>query len=132
MPRPRNPANEAHRAEQERYRDRLRAARKPEAPPVDWAVAAAFALALARLRETGQSNAVLESVVADSKTILLGDGYSPNEAVRKLMARLLFRDDLESLRKITSKPTKGSSSPHYSSFKKRIPTNSHSEDGGPA
>lgn len=132
MPRPRNPANEVHRAEQERYRNRLKAARKPEAPPVDWAVAAAFALALSRLRETGQSNAVLESVVADSKAILLGDGYSPNEAVRKLMSRLLYRDDLESLKAITTKPTSGRSSPHYFSFKKRGSTVSRSEAGDAA
>lgn len=132
MPRPRNPANEAHRAEQERYRDRLKAARKPEAPPVDWAVAAAFALALARLRETGQSNAVLESVVADSKAILLGDGYSPNEAVRKLMSRLLYRDDMESLKALTTKPKDSRSSTHYFALQKRGNRVSRSEDAGAA
>lgn len=132
MPRPRNPAKEAHRAEQERYRKRLREARKPEAPPVDWAVAAAFALALSRLRETGQSNAVLESVVADSKAILLVDGYSPNEAVRKLMSRLLYRDDLEELKDITTPPSTGRSSPHYFPLQKRRSTVSHSEGGGAA
>ncbi len=132
MPRPRNPANEAHRAEQERYRDRLKAARKPEAPPVDWAVAAAFALALSRLRDTGQSSPVLESVVADSKAILLGDGYSPNHAVRKLMSRLLYRDDLEALKTIATKPATGLSSPHYFVRQKRGNRVSRSEDAGAA
>ncbi|MEE9985192.1 hypothetical protein [Agrobacterium pusense] len=129
MPRPRNPANEAHRAEQERYRDRLKAARKPEAPLVDRAIAAAFALALSRLREAGQSNPVLEEVVTDSKALLLKDGYAPNEAVRKLMARLLYRGDLRSLEKRTAELTKRRFSPHYSSVEKRISTSSRSDEG---
>lgn len=129
MPRPRNPANEAHRAEQERYRDRLKAARKPEATPVDRAIAAAFALALSRLREAGQSNPALEEVVTDSKALLLKDGYAPNEAVRKLMARLLYRGDLRSLEKRTAELTKGRFSPHYSSVEKRISTSSRSDEG---
>lgn len=129
MPRPRSPEKEAHRADQERYRKRLQEVRKPEAPPVDRAIAAAFALALSRLREAGQSNPLLEAVVADSKALLLRDGYAPNEAVRKLMARLLYRSDLRSLEKRTAELTRGRFSPHYSSVQKRISTSSRSDDG---
>jgi hypothetical protein len=129
MPRRRNPENETHRAEQERYRKRMREARKPEAPPVDRAIAAAFALALSRLREAGQSNPVLEAIVTDSKALLLKDGYAPKEAVRKLMARLLYRGDLRSLEKRTAELTKGRFSPHYSSVQKRISTSSRSDEG---
>lgn len=132
MPRPRNPENEAHRAAQERYRRRLKDARKPEAQPVDWAVAAAFAIALARLREEGQASSVLEAVVVDSKSILLGDGYSANEAVRKLMARLLFRDDLPTLTDLTARPADDGRSPHYFAFQKRDSLNSRSENRGTA
>lgn len=128
LPRPRNPDKEAHRAAQERYRRRLKDARKPEAQPVDWAIAAAFSVALARLREGGRSSSVLEAVVADSKSILLGDGYSANEAVRKLMARLLFRDDLPTLKGVTAKPADDGRSPHYFALQKRDSRNSRSEE----
>lgn len=101
MPRPRSPLTEAHRSAQERYRLRLKEIRRPEAQSVDWAVTAAFAVALSRVREGGESNPLIETIVADSKAILLGDGYAPNEVVRKLMARLLFRDDLATLTDLT-------------------------------
>lgn len=127
MPRPRNPENEAHRAAQERYRLKLKEARRPEAQPADWAVAAAFALALFRLREEGQSNSAFETVVADSKAILVGDGYSTKEAVRKLMARLLFRSDLETLAHLTARPAESSPSPRYSMLQKRRIRNPRSE-----
>lgn len=97
MPRPRNSWNEKQRAAQERYRARLREIRRPEAPRVDGAVAAAFALALARLRGAGERNTALETIIADAKRLLIDAGYAPNEAVRKLMSRLLYRAGLEPL-----------------------------------
>lgn len=97
MPRPRNSVNEKQRAAQERYRARLRIIRRPEAPRVDGAVAAAFAVALARVRGTDERSATLEAIIADAKELLIAAGYAPNEAVRKLMSRLLYRDDLEPL-----------------------------------
>lgn len=97
MARPRNPRNECHRAAQERYRMRLREIRRPEAPRVDGAVAAAFAVALARLRGAGARSAALETIIADAKELLIDAGYAPNEAVKKLMTRLLYRDDLAPL-----------------------------------
>ncbi|UWU23017.1 hypothetical protein N2601_08745 [Rhizobium sp. CB3060] len=103
MPRRRNPVNEKQRAAQERYRARLRDIRRPEAPRVDGAVAAAFAVALARVRGTGERSAALETIIADSKALLIDAGYAPNEAVRKLMSRLLYRDDLEPLDAATRK-----------------------------
>ncbi|WP_142627975.1 hypothetical protein [Rhizobium sp. P007] len=105
MPRPRNSWNEKQRAAQERYRARLREIRRPEAPRVDGAVAAAFAIALARLRGMGERNATLEAIIADSKTLLIAAGYAPNEAVRKLMSRLLYRDDLEPLDAAARRPS---------------------------
>ncbi|TAX30758.1 MULTISPECIES: hypothetical protein [Rhizobium] len=97
MPRPRNSRNESHRAAQERYRSRLREIRRPEAPRVDGAVAAAFAVALARVRGTGERSAIIEAIIADAKELLIAAGYAPNEAVKKLMMRLLFRHDLAPL-----------------------------------
>lgn len=97
MPRPRDARNESRRVAQERYRSKLREIRRPEAPRVDGAVAAAVAVALARLRANGERNAALETVIADSKSILIVAGYAPREAVRKLMSRLLYREDLEPL-----------------------------------
>jgi len=128
MPRPRNPAKEAHRAEQERYRKRLKEARKPEAPQVDGALAAAFAVVLGRFRSAEKSDPVLETVIEASKAILIEAGFAPNEAVRKLMGRLLFRDDLDSLNVITKKPPKGEASPHYFRFGKRHSQVSLSEE----
>lgn len=130
MPRPRTPEGEAHRAEQERYRQRLRARRTPEAPKVDGAVAAAVAAALARLREDGKSDPALESVIAGSKAILQNEGYAPGEAVKKLRSRLLFRADLETLKEITTRPSKGRSSPRYSEFQNRYSSISRSDAGG--
>lgn len=130
MPRSRNPKKEAHRAAQERYRLKLKEARKPEAQPVDWAIAAAFAVTLSRLRERGQSNSMLETVVTDSKAILLGDGYSAKEAVRKLTARLLFRGDIETLTDLTVEPSKEHCSPHYFGVQKRKVRESRSETEG--
>lgn len=103
MPRPRNPRNESHRAAQERYRTRLRDIRRPEAPRADGAIAAAFAVALARMRGTGERSAAFEAIIADAKELLIAAGYAPNEAVRKLMSRLLYRGDLESLDAATQK-----------------------------
>ena len=97
MPRPRNPRNESRRAAQERYRRRLREIRRPEAPRVDGAVAAAFAVALARVRRMGERSATIEAIIADAKELLIAAGYAPNEAVKKLMMRLLYRDDLAPL-----------------------------------
>ncbi|NKJ72687.1 hypothetical protein GFL38_10465 [Rhizobium leguminosarum bv. viciae] len=97
MPRPRNARNESRRAAQERYRRRLREIRRPEAPRVDGAVAAAFAVALARVRRMGERNATIEAIIADAKELLIAAGYAPNEAVKKLMMRLLYRDDLAPL-----------------------------------
>lgn len=129
MPRPRTPEREAHRAEQERYRQRLRARRSPEAPQVDGAVAAAVAAALSRLRAAGESDPVLETVISDSKAILQKDGYAPGEAVRKLRSRLLFRSDLETLKEITTRPSEGRSSPRYSDFQNRYSGVSRSDAG---
>jgi hypothetical protein len=109
MPRPRNPENEKQRAAQERYRTQLREIRRPEAPRVDGAVAAAFAVSLARMRQMGKRNAILEAVIADSKEVLIAAGYAPNEAVRKLMSRLLYRDDLEPLDAATRNRSRTSS-----------------------
>lgn len=46
---------------------------------------------------------MLEAIITDSKELLIAAGYAPNEAVRKLMARWLYRDDLEPLNAGTRK-----------------------------
>jgi hypothetical protein len=119
---------EVHRAEQERYRQKLREHRIPEAPRVDAAVASAVAVAFARLRDEGKSDPALEAIVSDSRNILKEVGYASSEAGKKLMHRLLFRKDLDILRTVTTKPLIGRSSPRYSRFPKRISPDSRSEE----
>ncbi|WP_190237335.1 MULTISPECIES: hypothetical protein [unclassified Rhizobium] len=45
----------------------------------------------------GERSAAIEAIIADAKELLIAAGYAPNEAVKKLMMRLLYRDDLAPL-----------------------------------
>lgn len=73
------------------------------------AVAAAFAIALARSRGAGERNTALETIIADAEKLLNDAGCAPNEAVRKLMSRLLYRDSMEPLDTPTRNRTGASS-----------------------
>ena len=59
--------------------------------------------------ELGARSAALERIIADAKELLIAAGYAPNEAVKKLMTRLLYRDDLAPLAVATRSRTGASS-----------------------
>lgn len=98
MPRIADEKNERGRAATERWRERLREQREPESCHADVAVAAAVAVLLDRLRETGRRSTDLEEVLSVSKQIMKSRGYGGRSSARKLMYRLLYRTDLPVLR----------------------------------
>jgi hypothetical protein len=98
MPRIADERNEAGRTATERWREKLRAQREPESCHADVAVAAAVAVLLDRLRETGRRSPDLEEVLSVSKSIMKSRGYGGRSSARKLMSRLLYRTDLPTLR----------------------------------
>ena len=82
-----------HREEQRRYRERLRADRKPEVAQVDTAVTAGVHALLRRAvmgsRGSGEAAA---AIVRDAITALIGMGYDHKEAARILRRRLTERN----------------------------------------
>jgi hypothetical protein len=127
MPRTKTDAGATHAEEQVLYRAKLAARRAPEASRVDTAVAAAVALAFARLRDEGKTDPALEAIVADSRRILKSKGYNAAESGKKLMGRLLFRKDIDALKTVTTDSETVRVSPHYSRFRKRGSQVSRSE-----
>lgn len=93
MPRHGDLANVAHQRRQRRYRERLRAAGRPEASAVDVAVAAAVAVyavdvAEAAAGETSEAGAALRRIVKQAVRWLEYRGYSREEAKRAVRRRL--------------------------------------------
>jgi hypothetical protein len=115
MPRPMSddPVKVAAALRNRKYRSKLKRIRKPEAPQVDAAISAALSVAVGRLRRDGKSDGVLEALIADAKKVLVSAEYDKREATLKLMSRILYRDGLDDLDRITTNPRAGHSSPHY-------------------
>lgn len=107
MPRQANPRNELGRRATERWRAGLRTAAVPEACHVDVALAAAIAVYLARVQESGDDvPAPIRSVIADALKILEFRGYEQSAAKRKTMGRLLYRRDRAKLQKSVEKTSR--------------------------
>lgn len=128
MPRRADPTNEVHRRKTERWRSRLRELRQPEACHVDIAVAAALSAALIRLQESGAHvPAELQDLIAGTLAVLRSRGFEGRGAAKKLMARLLLRQDRFALlqavfgtrKHTTTTSSDAAVSPHYSGFRKR-------------
>lgn len=93
MPRSGDPANIAHQRRQRRYRERLRAAGRPEAPAVDVAVAAAVAIFAVEVAEAADGEAVearmaLRRIMLRAVQLLEFRGYSRDESKRAVKRRL--------------------------------------------
>lgn len=93
MPRSGDPANIAHQRRQRRYRERLRAAGRPEASAVDVAVAAAVAVyavevAEASAGETSEAGTALRRIMLQAVQWLEYRGFSREEAKRAVRRRL--------------------------------------------
>lgn len=129
MPRPRNPANEKHRAANAAYRARLRENGKPEASAVDVSIAAAVAAVVSQMTLEQRDDPTVRRILSVAKK-LLARRYSRDTAVKKLRGRLLYRADIADLRDlITTKNDSGSPSPHYFLVEKRESYDSRSDAG---
>jgi hypothetical protein len=93
MPRKIRTLDEMHREEQRRYRQRLRADRKPEIAQVDTAVTAGVH-ALLRRSVVGSraSSEAAAAIIRDASLMLVGMGYDHKEAARLLRRRLSERN----------------------------------------
>lgn len=93
MPRKIKTLDEMHREEQRRYRQRLRADRKPEVAQVDTAVTAGVHALLRRsIIGSRASGEVASAIVRDACRMLVGMGYDHKEAARLLRRRLSERN----------------------------------------
>jgi hypothetical protein len=94
MPRSANPANEAARAAQQRYRHRLAVKRQPEIDAVDTAVAVAVAVYAngARAMASKRDIQMAEGIETLAINYLINRGAAPEHAKRKVIARLRRRD----------------------------------------
>lgn len=89
MPRQPTVPEDTHREEQRRYRERLRAERKPEVAQVDTAVAVGMSALVRRVAfESKASRSVVSAVLRDAVRALIAMGYDP-EAARTLLRRRL-------------------------------------------
>ena len=129
MPRPRNPAKEAHRAANEAYRARLRESGKPEASAVDISIAAAVAAVVSQMTLEQRDDPTVRRILSIAKK-LLAQRYTRDTAVKKLRGRLLYRADIEELRELlTTQSDSKPSSPHYSLNETREIRDSRSDQG---
>lgn len=104
MPRKPTIPDDTHREEQRRYRERLRAERKPEVAQVDTAVAVGVSALLRRAAfESRASRTVASAVLRDAMKALVGMGYD-QEAARKLLRRRLADRNPRFERLITGMP----------------------------
>lgn len=91
MPRPRNPANEVQRSAQERWRERIRAAGRPEVDLVDSAItvaAAVFTNTVKDKPETSPARKRAEAIQRIAVKYLVSLGKDPTEAFRMVYKRL--------------------------------------------
>ncbi|MDQ0318988.1 hypothetical protein QO002_001126 [Pararhizobium capsulatum DSM 1112] len=90
MPRARNAENEVQRCAQERYRDRLRGQKRPEADAVDTALAAALAVYRHTAEQLGSEKDVRRSDGLELMAInyLVSRGYSLRMAERQVRRRV--------------------------------------------
>lgn len=90
MPRPRNPGNEEQRAAQQRYRERLRGQRRPEADAVDTALAAAVAVYRHTAEQRSSDRDVRRADGFEFMAInyLISRGYAPAMAARQVFRRV--------------------------------------------
>ncbi|QIX22394.1 hypothetical protein FOB41_15190 [Agrobacterium pusense] len=105
MPRPRNPANEAGRAAQERYKAKLDATGGATTDAVDAAISAALALFRHEAETRGQSKNLerIEGIERMAASILVSRGGKPNPVLRAVHLRTR-RLDVEELQRLANQP----------------------------
>lgn len=105
MPRPRNPANEAGRAAQERYTEKLAKIGGKPTDAVDAAISAAVAIYRAEAEERRQAKNLerLEGIERMAASILVSRGGKPTPVLRAVRLRTR-RLDVDELRVLASHP----------------------------
>lgn len=91
MPRPRNPENETQRSAQERWRERIRAAGRPEVDLVDSAITVASAVFMNAVKDRPPASAArqrAEAIQRIAVKYLVSLGKDPGEALRMVYKRL--------------------------------------------
>jgi hypothetical protein len=102
LPRPRDPANEAQRSAQERWRARARKAGRPEVDAVDTAVSVAVAVFVDTVKDkpaVSTSRQRAEAIERMAVNYLGAIGWNRDEAFQ-MVRRRLHRSDAELLSKI--------------------------------
>lgn len=91
MPRPRDPANEVHRSAQQRWRDRIRTAGRPEVDLVDTAITVAAAIFTDTVKDKPETSAARQRADALQRlavNYLVSRGKDRKEAFRMVYKRL--------------------------------------------
>lgn len=109
MPRPRNPGNEAQRAAQQRYRERLRGQRRPEADAVDSALSVAVAIYRHTAEQRSSDRDIRRAGGFEVMAInyLISRGYAPAMATRQVRRRVRRLDIEHLIPLVSGSPEKG-------------------------